>query len=62
MHPAAFFGNKDAIEILLNNKANSNAKAIDDSMPLHAAASYSGNEIINHKKIAELLKLHGGHE
>lgn len=60
LHYAAYYCNKGAMELLLNNGADANAKASnwmgDNVTPLRLA------EREGHKAIAELLRKHGGHD
>ena len=49
LHRAAFGGNKEIVELLLNNEVDVNVKDDYGCTPLHDAAEYG------HKKIIELL-------
>ena len=49
LHEAAAYGHKDIVELLLVNKAEVDARAVDGSTPLHAASAHG------HRDIAGLL-------
>jgi ankyrin repeat protein len=56
LHWAAIKGRKDAIEFLLINGADHNAKTNDGKTPMQYAAQ------AGYPDVAEILRQHGGHE
>jgi hypothetical protein len=56
LHTAAYAGHKDAVEILLANRAEVNSKDDNGMTPLRLASLYGYQDVV------EVLRKHGGHE
>ena len=54
MHPAATYGRKEVVELLIANGADVNAKDVGGETPLDVPIEYGGTETI------DLLRKHGG--